>query len=50
MELFQGDAGLLAMLMTGLVATGVAIVADFTPERRRQRAGAKTQRLTLPPR
>ena len=45
MELLQSDLAILAVLMTGMVATGIAIVADYAPDRRRRRSDAKTERL-----
>ncbi len=44
-ELLTSDVGILAVLMTGIVATGLAILADYAPERRRRREVSKTQRL-----
>jgi len=38
LDLLQSDLGILAMLMTAMVGTGVAILRDHTAERRRSRS------------
>ena len=44
MDLLQSDLGILAMLMTAMVGTGVAIIRDHAPERRRRRT-SDTERV-----
>jgi hypothetical protein len=43
-ELLQSDLAVFAMLAAGVIATGLAIAADYAPELRRRRA-SKTERL-----
>ncbi len=43
-ELIQTDTVILALLMTGILATAVAIVADYAPERRARRDVAERTR------
>lgn len=45
MELLQTDLGVLAMLVVGLVASGLAIAADYAPELRRKRSLTRTEPL-----
>ena len=40
MDLLQSDLGILAMLMTAMVGTGVAILRDHSAERRRRRSSS----------
>lgn len=44
-ELLQTDLGVLGMLVAGLVASGIAIAADYAPERRRKRSMTRTEPL-----
>lgn len=45
MDLLQSDLGVVAALVLGIVGTGLAIVLDYAPDRRRRRSAADTQRL-----
>lgn len=45
MEWLFGDLAIFAMLVAGVAATGIAILADHAPERRRRRGAAKTEQL-----